>query len=138
MESRGYTAIQGLNLFGDLLHGGTTEDLRQDRKGRTRSAPARYSAGKLKSTVPSPVDARAGLLWWRLEQIGSAAGGRSWNAAHRTRATAGTRDHYGLRPKLQKVNRRRRCLASAAHEVEKPLAVIKGYYDLLLAVRWAD
>ena len=40
--------------------------------------------------------------------------------------------------KLQEVNRQKTVfLASAAHELKTPLAVIKGYYDLLLSVRWA-
>jgi len=44
----------------------------------------------------------------------------------------------GRLSELQEVNRRRRVfLASAAHELKTPLAVIKGYYDLLWPVRWA-
>ena len=36
--------------------------------------------------------------------------------------------------KLQEVNRQKTVfLASAAHELKTPLAVIKGYYDLLLS-----
>ncbi len=39
--------------------------------------------------------------------------------------------------RLQEVNRQKTVfLASAAHELKTPLAVMKGYYDLLLSGRW--
>lgn len=41
--------------------------------------------------------------------------------------------------RLQEVNRQKTVfLASAAHELKTPLAVIKGYYDLLLSGRSAN
>jgi len=93
---RGYTAIQGLNLFGDLLHVEHGR-FRQDRKGRTRSAPA-DTAREAKSTVrvqwmPEPTG-----WWWRLRANRKRSRWQICNAAHRTGATAGTRDHLPESP----------------------------------------
>ena len=138
MESRGYTAIQGLNLFGDLLHVEPRKIFDKIEKGE-HEVHLQIQRGEAKSTVrvqwmPEPD--------WLVVEIESKSEAQPV-ADPATQLTVQEllqereityRNLLAAYLKLQEVNRQKTVfLASAAHELKTPLAVIKGYYDLLLA-----
>jgi signal transduction histidine kinase len=138
MESRGYTAIQGLNLFGDLLHVEPRKIFDMIEKGE-REVHLQIQRGEAKSTVR--------VQWmpesdWLVVEIANKSEAKPV-ADPATQLTVQEllqereityRNLLAAYLKLQEVNRQKTVfLASAAHELKTPLAVIKGYYDLLLA-----
>ncbi|HTF25950.1 MAG TPA: HAMP domain-containing sensor histidine kinase [Candidatus Limnocylindria bacterium] len=138
MESRGYTAIQGLNLFGDLLHVEPRRIFDKIEKGE-HEVHLQIQRGEAKSTVrvqwmPEPD-------WLVVEiELKSEAKPVADPATQLTvqellqEREITYRNLLAAYLKLQEVNRQKTVfLASAAHELKTPLAVIKGYYDLLLA-----
>ena len=138
MESRGYPAIQGLNLFGDLLHVEPRKIFDKIEKGE-HEVHLQIQRGEAKSTVrvqwmPEPD--------WLVVEIENKSEAKPV-ADPATQLTVQEllqereityRNLLAAYLKLQEVNRQKTVfLASAAHELKTPLAVIKGYYDLLLA-----
>src|SRR6202158_3814330 len=138
MESRGYPAIQGLNLFGDLLHVEPRKIFDKIEKGE-HEVHLQIQRGEAKSTVrvqwmPEPD--------WLVVEIENKSEAKPV-ADPATQLTVQEllqereityRNLLAAYLKLQEVNRQKTVfLASAAHELKTPLAVIKGYYDLMLA-----
>jgi signal transduction histidine kinase len=138
LRSRGYSSLQSINLFHDLLH-----------------MDAKPIFGQLESgeqEVSMQVDCEAGPARARVRWLPEP----DWLVIHIVPAPSETpADETEMREtvqelmqereityrnllaaylRLQEVNRQKTVfLASAAHELKTPLAVMKGYYDLLLA-----
>src|SRR5437899_542750 len=138
LESNGYTTTPGLNLFNDFLKVDARKIFGEIEKGE-HEIDLQIPAGDGKSSVrvqwmPEPD--------WLVVEIDN----RSEAQPSPDPATQLTvqellqereityRNLLAAYLKLQEVNRQKTVfLASAAHELKTPLAVIKGYYDLLLA-----
>ena len=138
LESRGYPAIQGMNLFSDLLHAEPRKIFDEIEKGE-HEVHLQIQRGEAKSSVrvqwmPQPD--------WLVLEIENKSEAQPL-ADPATQLTVQDllqereityRNLLAAYLKLQEVNRQKTVfLASAAHELKTPLAVIKGYYDLLLA-----
>jgi signal transduction histidine kinase len=138
LQARGLKEIEGLNLFSDFLKVDSAGIFRQIEKGE-HEVRVQIEPGAKKPT--------ARIQWmpepdWLLVEIA----GKEEAPAGADPATQLTvqellqereityRNLLAAYLKLQEVNRQKTVfLASAAHELKTPLAVIKGYYDLLLA-----
>jgi signal transduction histidine kinase len=138
LEARGLKEIEGLNLFSDFLKVDPAGIFRQIEKGE-HEVRVQIEPGAKKPT--------ARIQWmpepdWLLVEIAN----KEEVPADADPATQLTvqellqereityRNLLAAYLKLQEVNRQKTVfLASAAHELKTPLAVIKGYYDLLLA-----
>ena len=134
----GYAEIQGLNLFNDILQVDSKKIFGELERGQ-HEVNLNIEGGEKKSA--------ARIQWmpepdWLVVEIES----KSEAHAGPDPATQLTvqellqereityRNLLAAYLKLQEVNRQKTVfLASAAHELKTPLAVIKGYYDLLLA-----
>lgn len=138
MESAGLTGNPELNLFSDVL------------KTDAKQVFSQIERGEHKIELPlqqGEANAAARIQWmpepdWLVVQFES-------RSEKETGPEAGTqltvqellqereityRNLLAAYLRLQEVNRQKTVfLASAAHELKTPLAVIKGYYDLLLA-----
>ena len=138
LESRGYPAIQGMNLFSDLLQEEPRKIFDEIEKGE-HVVLRQIQRGEAKSRVrvqwmPQPD--------WLVLEIENKSEAQPL-ADPATQLTVQDllqereityRNLLAAYLKLQEVNRQKTVfLASAAHELKTPLAVIKGYYDLLLA-----
>src|SRR5438552_8498916 len=138
LESQGYPAIQGMNLFSDLLQEEPRKVFDEIEKGE-HVVLRQIQRGKAKSRVrvqwmPQPD--------WLVLEIENKSEAQPL-ADPATQLTVQDllqereityRNLLAAYLKLQEVNRQKTVfLASAAHELKTPLAVIKGYYDLLLA-----
>jgi signal transduction histidine kinase len=138
LEARGRKETDGLNLFSDLLRADSRKIFAEIEKGE-HQVTANVQLGEKETS--------ARIRWlpefdWLVVE-----------AENKTEAPAGSdpatqltvqellqereityRNLLAAYLKLQEVNRQKTVfLASAAHELKTPLAVIKGYYDLLLA-----
>jgi signal transduction histidine kinase len=138
LESFGRAEIQAVNLFADILNEDAQKIFGQIEKG-AHQVKVQIGSGDRKSTarvqwMPEPD--------WLVVEIEN----RTETQALGDPATQLTvqellqereityRNLLAAYLKLQEVNRQKTVfLASAAHELKTPLAVIKGYYDLLLA-----
>ncbi len=138
LESYGYATTPGLNLFNDLLRVDARKIFGELEKGE-HEVDLQVQRGEAKPTVhiqwmPEPD--------WLVVEIEN----KSETQPVSDPATQLTvqellqereityRNLLAAYLKLQEVNRQKTVfLASAAHELKTPLAVIKGYYDLLLA-----
>ena len=138
LESQGFKETDEPNLFSDLLKLDSAEIFGQVEQGE-HEVTVRIEAAEN--------SAAARIQWmpecdWLVAEIESRAG----KPAESDAATQLTvqellqereityRNLLAAYLKLQEVNRQKTVfLASAAHELKTPLAVIKGYYDLLLA-----
>jgi signal transduction histidine kinase len=138
LESAFKRSVEGLNVFEDILKTDPTEVFREI-EGGTQTFTIEVPHGDKK--------VRASLRWlaepgWLVTQFNSLMD----LPASPDPATQLTvqellqereityRNLLAAYLKLQEVNRQKTVfLASAAHELKTPLAVIKGYYDLMLA-----
>jgi len=138
VESQGYATTPGLNLFKDLLKVDARKIFDELEKGEHK-LEHHMQIGGVKSTVQ--------MQWmpepdWLVVEIKSKADTQP-RPDPATQLTVQEllqereityRNLLAAYLKLQEVNRQKTVfLASAAHELKTPLAVIKGYYDLLLA-----
>jgi len=138
LESQGYGEVTGLNLFNDVLKVESTKIFGQV-EGGAHEVNVPIERGGIKSTariqwMPEPD-------WLVVEFENKAEAQPAADPA--TQLTVQEllqereityRNLLAAYLKLQEVNRQKTVfLASAAHELKTPLAVIKGYYDLLLA-----
>jgi signal transduction histidine kinase len=138
LESLGCAAIHSLNLFKDILHVESGEIFGQIEKGQ-HEVELQFGSGGVKSAahvqwLPEPD--------WLVVEIENKSDVRPGPdpAMQLTvqellqEREITYRNLLAAYLKLQEVNRQKTVfLASAAHELKTPLAVIKGYYDLLLA-----
>jgi len=138
VESHGYATTPGLNLFKDILRVDARRIFDELEKGEHK-LEHEMQFGSAKATVrvqwmPEPD--------WLVVEIKSQPDTQP-GADPATQLTVQEllqereityRNLLAAYLKLQEVNRQKTVfLASAAHELKTPLAVIKGYYDLLLA-----
>jgi signal transduction histidine kinase len=137
LESHGYATTPGLNLFKDFLQVDALKIFNEIEKGE-HEVDLQIRRGEAKSTarvqwMPEPD--------WLVVEIENKSAQPGPDPA--TQLTVQEllqereityRNLLAAYLKLQEVNRQKTVfLASAAHELKTPLAVIKGYYDLLLA-----
>ena len=138
LESNGYAATPGLNLFNDLLQVDARKIFGEIEKGEHR-AELQIRRGAVKSTAQ--VHWMPGPDWLVVEikhlaemQAGPDPATQLTVQELLQEREITYRNLLAAYLKLQEVNRQKTVfLASAAHELKTPLAVIKGYYDLLLA-----
>jgi signal transduction histidine kinase len=138
LESQGYTEIAGLNFFKDVLQVDSREIFSRIEKGEQEvELPLQRDAKK--STVAIRWMAEPDWLVVQLENkldapiLQDPATQLTVQELLQEREIT-YRNLLAAYLKLQEVNRQKTVfLASAAHELKTPLAVIKGYYDLLLA-----
>jgi signal transduction histidine kinase len=138
LRSYGFTEIPGLNLFQDVLQAESKQIFDQIESG-AHEVELQIDRGGIKSTaqiqwMPEPD-------WLVVELENKSEAQQTQDPA--TQLTIQEllqerevtyRNLLAAYLKLQEVNRQKTVfLASAAHELKTPLAVIKGYYDLLLA-----
>lgn len=138
LESHGLKEIARLNLFRDLL------------QADARRVSSQIAQGEPEVTIPlecGGAKSTASIRWlpepdWLVVQLSRDSEDRKAQDSN-THLTVQEllqereityRNLLAAYLKLQEVNRQKTVfLASAAHELKTPLAVIKGYYDLLLA-----
>ncbi|HEX4545496.1 MAG TPA: HAMP domain-containing sensor histidine kinase [Candidatus Acidoferrum sp.] len=138
LETQGFTETSGLNLFSDVLKVDAKQIFTQIEKGE-QVIELPLHRGETKSVARMQWMPEPDWLVVRLEN-------KSETEATPEAATQLTvqellqereityRNLLAAYLRLQEVNRQKTVfLASAAHELKTPLAVIKGYYDLLLA-----
>jgi signal transduction histidine kinase len=138
LESQGYGEVSRLNLFNDVLKVESTKIFGQVEGGAHEVSVSVESGG---------TNSTARIQWmpepdWLVVEFEKKAEAQS-AADPATQLTVQEllqereityRNLLAAYLKLQEVNRQKTVfLASAAHELKTPLAVIKGYYDLLLA-----
>ena len=138
LESNGHTTIPGLNLFNDLLKVDARKVFSEIEKGE-HEVELQIQRGDGKSTARVQWMPESDWLVLEIEN-GSEAQPSPDPAMQLTvqellqEREITYRNLLAAYLKLQEVNRQKTVfLASAAHELKTPLAVIKGYYDLLLA-----
>jgi len=140
LESHGYEIAPGLNLFNDFLKADARKMLVELEKGEHEvDLPMQRGAGK--STARLRWMPESDWLVVEFQKKSEAQATPEPDPA--TQLTVQEllqereityRNLLAAYLKLQEVNRQKTVfLASAAHELKTPLAVIKGYYDLLLA-----
>jgi signal transduction histidine kinase len=138
LNSKGLQATPDLNLFRDILRTDCAGIMGQLEAGEQEiNLPLEFSEGKSRARIrwlpepdwlvvymePSPTEAPAGEAEMR-QTVQDLMQERE--ITYRNLLAAYLR--------LQEVNRQKTVfLASAAHELKTPLAVMKGYYDLLLS-----
>jgi len=136
LEEQGKNDLSSLNIFADLLNVSPREISRRIESGEheieiTGRTAIRSFQARVKWIPESD---------WVAVQFANDAPGQAGNAALQPTVQEllqereiTYRNLLAAYLKLQEVNRQKTVfLASAAHELKTPLAVIKGYYDLLL------
>jgi signal transduction histidine kinase len=138
LESNGYTTTPGLNLFNDFLKVDARRIFDEIEKGEHEVELQIQGRGK-KSAVQIQWMPEPDWLVVEIENRAEAQHGPDPATQLTVQELLQEREitYRNLLAaylKLQEVNRQKTVfLASAAHELKTPLAVIKGYYDLLLA-----
>jgi signal transduction histidine kinase len=137
--SEGYDHNESMNLFQNVLHVPATDVFKAIESGEHR-LELEVELGQNKSRarvkwMPEPDWFVVQLELPSLEQSGSLADAATQLTVQELlqEREITYRNLLAAYLKLQEVNRQKTVfLASAAHELKTPLAVIKGYYDLLL------
>jgi len=137
LEEHGKNDVAALNIFEDLLNVRPQEISRRIESGENEIELSGMNGTKR---------FQARLRWipesdWIAIQFANEADGREENGSRQPtiqellqEREITYRNLLAAYLKLQEVNRQKTVfLASAAHELKTPLAVIKGYYDLLLS-----
>lgn len=131
-----------LNLFGDILRMDPQVLLGQIESGESEvDLQLETSSGRVRARLEQLPNSESLVL--RLEMAGNANSAGSSSVGQSCEPTVQSllqereityRNLLAAYLRLQEVNRQKTVfLASAAHELKTPLAVIKGYYDLLLS-----
>jgi signal transduction histidine kinase len=139
LASQGFAFKGDLNLFSDLLHADPKIILDQiDGEGRGINSKFECCSGRAHARIQ-----RLPEVDWLVVRIEDAEKPITADHAESTKHTVQEllqereityRNLLAAYLRLQEVNRQKTVfLASAAHELKTPLAVIKGYYDLLLS-----
>jgi len=138
LEANGYAATPGLNLFNDLLQMDVRKIFGEIEKGE-HQVELQIRRGAAKSTAQVHWMPGPGWLVVEIKNLAEMQAGPDPATQLTVQELLQEREitYRNLLAaylKLQEVNRQKTVfLASAAHELKTPLAVIKGYYDLLLA-----
>jgi len=138
LESQGYSATPGLNLFSDLLRVDAGKIFGAIDRGEQK-VDVQIQGGAVKAAARIQWMPEPEWLVVELEDKTAAQPGPDPATQLTVQELLQEREitYRNLLAaylKLQEVNRQKTVfLASAAHELKTPLAVIKGYYDLLLA-----
>jgi signal transduction histidine kinase len=138
LESHGHATTPGLNLFNDVLKADAREIFGELEKGE-HEVDLPMQRGTAKSTARVRWMPEADWLAVEFEKKPEAQAAPDPTTQLTVQELLQEREitYRNLLAaylKLQEVNRQKTVfLASAAHELKTPLAVIKGYYDLLLA-----
>jgi signal transduction histidine kinase len=138
LKLQGHNDIEGLNLFSDVLRKDSNEIFSKIESGENEFE-FRAERGALNSPARMqwiPESAWLVVCFENGEKaLGPPEAGTQITAQELLLEREITyRNLLAAYLKLQEVNRQKTVfLASAAHELKTPLAVIKGYYDLLLA-----
>ncbi len=134
----GYAEIQGLNLFNDILQVDSKKIFGELERGQ-HEVNLNIEGGEKKSSARIQWMPEPDWLVVEIENKSEAHTGPDPATQLTVQELLQEREitYRNLLAaylKLQEVNRQKTVfLASAAHELKTPLAVIKGYYDLLLA-----
>lgn len=139
LESRGFVSHQSPNLFSEILHVAPEAVLEPVAHGE--SVMTLPLAGQNGSPISAHLRALPGSGWVVMTlDAPPALPGNQDAAVHQTleellqEREITYRNLLAAYLRLQEVNRQKTVfLASAAHELKTPLAVMKGYYDLLLS-----
>jgi signal transduction histidine kinase len=137
LSAEGYPEIGELNIFSHLLHVDPKVIFEQIESGeREVSLQIELRSGKIQSRVqwlPEP-DWLVVQMDAPSRKLSSDAAGQHTVEGLLQEREITYRNLLAAYLRLQEVNRQKTVfLASAAHELKTPLAVIKGYYDLLLS-----
>jgi signal transduction histidine kinase len=139
LAANGFTLETTLNLFSDFLHISPKEIVDQVEAG-DRQIDRKFDCCSGTAVARVQWLAEANWLVVRIEDAGkqddaSLAGEQKHTVQELLQEREITyRNLLAAYLRLQEVNRQKTVfLASAAHELKTPLAVIKGYYDLLLS-----
>lgn len=139
LAAHGFSFESGLNLFSDLLRV-SPESVAERIEGGGHQLDARFECCDGQAAARIQWLPEADWLVVRIEDADKpAAKGQTAATQHTVQELLQEREitYRNLLAaylRLQEVNRQKTVfLASAAHELKTPLAVIKGYYDLLLS-----
>ncbi|MBZ5644402.1 MAG: HAMP domain-containing histidine kinase [Acidobacteriia bacterium] len=138
LAAYGFTFGPGLNLFTDLLQVSSKAIEEQIEAGKQVDSKFECCAGGAIARIQWLADADwlVVSLESKAKQIDSRAAAASQHTVQELlqEREITYRNLLAAYLRLQEVNRQKTVfLASAAHELKTPLAVIKGYYDLLLS-----
>jgi signal transduction histidine kinase len=137
LQAQGMGALESVNLFDDLLKVDGAQILQRIDKGE-REVEVEFDAGEKKgrARIQSISDQACLVVQFETHQgEENLTGGVTQLTVQELlqEREITYRNLLAAYLKLQEVNRQKTVfLASAAHELKTPLAVIKGYYDLML------
>ena len=137
LNERGWSSKPDLNLFTDILHADRRQILTQLEGGEQElNLPVESSRGKSRARIrwlPEPDWLVVYMEPIPAETPADAAEMRQTVQELMQEREITYRNLLAAYLRLQEANRQKTVfLASAAHELKTPLAVMKGYYDLLL------